>query len=47
VVSERDCFGMPSDMGKSKSRAFKYLREKVWKNVLGWSEQLFWVGRIF
>jgi hypothetical protein len=36
--------GMPSDVGISKSGAFKYLRDKVWKKVLGWLEQLLSVG---
>jgi hypothetical protein len=36
--------GMPSDVGTSKSGAFKYLRDKVWKKVLGWMEQLLSVG---
>jgi hypothetical protein len=36
--------GMPSDVGRSKSRAFKYLKDKVWKKVLGWLEQLLSVG---
>jgi hypothetical protein len=36
--------GMPSDVGKSKSGAFKYLKDKVWKKVLGWMEQLLSVG---
>jgi hypothetical protein len=36
--------GMPSDVGKSKSGAFKYLRDKVWKKILGWLEQLLSVG---
>jgi hypothetical protein len=28
--------GMPSDVGKSKNGAFKYLKDRVWKKVLGW-----------
>jgi hypothetical protein len=36
--------GMPSDVGKSKSGTFKYLRDRVWKKVLGWLEQLLSVG---
>jgi hypothetical protein len=36
--------GMPSDVGISKSGAFKYLRDKVWKKVLGWLELLLSVG---
>jgi hypothetical protein len=35
---------MPSDVGKSKGVAFKYLRDRVWKKVLGWLEQLLSVG---
>jgi hypothetical protein len=36
--------GMPFDVGRSKSGAFKHLRDKVWKKVLGWLEQLLSVG---
>jgi hypothetical protein len=36
--------GMPSDVGISKSGAFKYLRDKVWKKILGWLELLLSVG---
>jgi hypothetical protein len=36
--------GLPSNMGKSKSGAFKYLKDKVWKKVLGWMEQFLSVG---
>jgi hypothetical protein len=36
--------GLPSNVGKSKSGAFKYLKDKVWKKVLGWMEQLLSVG---
>jgi hypothetical protein len=36
--------GMPSDVGRSKSGAFKYLKDKVWKKVLGWMEQLLSIG---
>ena len=36
--------GLPSDVGRSKSGAFKYLKDRVWKKVLGWLEQLLSVG---
>ena len=36
--------GMPSDVARSKSGALKYLKDKVWKKVLGWLEQLLSVG---
>jgi hypothetical protein len=32
--------GMSSDVGIYKSGTFKYLRDKVWKKVFGWLEQL-------
>ncbi|XP_071683256.1 uncharacterized protein [Lolium perenne] len=32
--------GMPSDVGKSKNGAFKYLKDRMWKKVQGWLEQL-------
>jgi hypothetical protein len=35
---------MPSGVGRTKSGAFKYLRDKVWKKVLGWLELLLSVG---
>jgi hypothetical protein len=36
--------GMPSDVGKEKGGAFKYLRDWLWKKILGLIEQLFSVG---
>jgi hypothetical protein len=39
--------GLTSNVGKSKSGAFKYLKEKDWKKVLEWMEQLLYVGGIF
>jgi hypothetical protein len=32
--------GMPSNVGRSLNGAFKYLRDKVWKRVHGWLEQM-------
>jgi hypothetical protein len=32
--------GMPSDVGKSKNGAFKYLKDRIWKRIQGWLEQL-------
>jgi hypothetical protein len=43
TLNEKD-LGLPSDVGRSKSGAFKYLRDRVWKKVLGWLEQLLLVG---
>jgi hypothetical protein len=43
TLNEKD-LGLPSDVGRSKSGAFKYLRDRVWKKVLGWLEQLLSVG---
>jgi hypothetical protein len=37
-------FGMPSDVGSSKYVVLKYLRDKVWKKVLGWLELLLSMG---
>ena len=31
--------GMPTDMGASTNRAFKYIKDRVWKKVQGWLEQ--------
>jgi hypothetical protein len=36
--------GMPSDVGRSKSGAFKYLKDSIWKKIQGWLEQLLAVG---
>jgi hypothetical protein len=36
--------GMPSDVGKSVNKAFKYIKDRVWKNILGWIEQILSVG---
>jgi hypothetical protein len=36
--------GLPSDVGRSKGNAFRYLRDKVWKKVLGWLELHLSVG---
>mgnify|MGYP006955641401 CR=1 FL=1 len=36
--------GMPSDVGASVNGAFKYLKDRVWKQVQGWMEQLLSAG---
>jgi hypothetical protein len=36
--------GMPSDVGRSKSGAFKYLKDRVWKKIQGWLERLLSAG---
>ena len=36
--------GMPSDVGISINGAFKYLRDRVWKQVQGWMELLLSAG---
>jgi hypothetical protein len=36
--------GMPSDVGRSLNGAFKYLRDRVWKRIQGWIEQMLSVG---
>jgi hypothetical protein len=30
--------GLPSDVGKSKNGAFKYLKDRIWKKIQGWLE---------
>jgi hypothetical protein len=35
---------MPSDVGNCKNGAFKYLKDRVWKRVQGWIEQILSVG---
>jgi hypothetical protein len=36
--------GMPSDVGNCKNGAFKCLKDRVWKRVQGWIEQILSVG---
>jgi hypothetical protein len=36
--------GMPTDVGKSKNGAFKYLKDRVWQKVQGWMEQILSAG---
>jgi hypothetical protein len=36
--------GMPTDVGKSKNGAFEYLKDRIWKRIQGWLEQLLSVG---
>ena len=36
--------GMPSDVGRAKNGAFKYLRDRVWKRIQGWMEILLSAG---
>jgi hypothetical protein len=32
--------GLPVYIGQSKSQAFSYLKDKVWKRIQGWKEKL-------
>jgi hypothetical protein len=36
--------GMPSEVGRSKNGAFKYLKDRIWKKIQGWLEILLVVG---
>jgi hypothetical protein len=36
--------GMPSDVGRSRSGAFKYIKESIWKRIQGWLERLLSAG---
>lgn len=31
--------GLPSDVGRHKNGAFSYLKDRVWKRLLGWMEK--------
>jgi hypothetical protein len=37
--------GMPSDVGRSMHGAFKHLKDRIWKRIQGWLEQLLASGR--
>jgi hypothetical protein len=30
--------GMPSDVGRSRSGAFKYIKDQIWSRIHGWLE---------
>lgn len=32
--------GLPSDVGRSKNGAFGYLKDRIWKSLQGWMEQM-------
>ena len=32
--------GLPTYIGKAKSKAFQYIKEKVWNKIQGWKERL-------
>jgi hypothetical protein len=36
--------GMPSDVGRSKSGAFKYIKDRIWSRIQGWLEKLLSAG---
>jgi hypothetical protein len=39
--------GLPAYMGRSKSSLFAYLKERVWKRIHGWKENIKgWEGNI-
>jgi hypothetical protein len=31
---------MPAEVGKCKNGSFKYLRDRIWKHIQGWMEQI-------
>jgi hypothetical protein len=33
--------GLSSDVGRSKNKAFGYLKYRIWKRVQGWMEKAF------
>jgi hypothetical protein len=35
---------MPSDVGKSRNGAFKYIKDRIWKLIQGWLEKLLSTG---
>jgi hypothetical protein len=36
--------GMPTDVGSSRSSAFKYIKDRIWSRIQGWLEKLLSVG---
>nr|XP_051229849.1 uncharacterized protein LOC127347725 [Lolium perenne] len=36
--------GMPSDVGRSKMGAFKYIKDRIWSRIQGWLERLLSAG---
>jgi hypothetical protein len=36
--------GMPSDVGRSWSGAFKYIKDQIWSRIQGWMEKLLSTG---
>ena len=42
-LSER-YLGLPSDVGRAKEGSFKFLKDKIWKQVQGWMEKTLSVG---
>ena len=43
ALTERH-LGLPTDVGRSKNGAFKYLKIQVWNKVQGWMEQCLSAG---
>ena len=37
----RKYLGLPTYIGKRKAKNFRYIREKVWKEIQGWKLKLF------
>jgi hypothetical protein len=36
--------GLPTNVGRTTNRAFKYLKDKVWNTIQGWIEQILSTG---
>jgi hypothetical protein len=36
--------GMPSNVGRSRSGAFKYIKDRIWSKIQGWLEKLLSAG---
>jgi hypothetical protein len=37
--------GLPVQVGRSKTGAFAYLKDRIWKRMQGWNENFFIMGR--
>jgi hypothetical protein len=39
-TTEGKYLGLPTYIGRSRMQCFAYIKEKIWKRILGWKERL-------